>query len=144
MTGAMTPINLNKRLGKRYRIGWDPAYDPRNRPKDKLDPWAMQIPGKFGTIYPYCESTLAVMIDHHVITANRVAKIPGVEIIQDGDEEKTFRFPIELFDKVAELVKPHRKPQLTEEQSREAVERLRGFQFRPAAPTGRIDANSGD
>lgn len=140
---GMPPVNLSELFGKRYRIGWDAAYDPKHRPKDKLDLWAMEIPCRFGTIYAYCESTLAVMIDHHVITANKVAKIPGVEIIQDGEDEMTFRFPIALFDKVAELVKPHRKPQLTEEQRREAMERLREFQFRPAAPPGRIDRDPG-
>lgn len=98
---------------------------------------------RYDKVRLYCDSTLAVMIDHHVITANKVGEIPGVEIIQDGDHEKTFRFPVELFGKVAELVKPHRKPQLTEEQRREATERLREFQFRSAAPTQRIDSNTG-
>jgi hypothetical protein len=38
---------------------------------------------------------------------NRLAAIP--------DGERTFLFPLELFDEVAELVRPKRRPRLTPE-----------------------------
>ena len=138
----MTPINLMKLFGNRFRIAWDGAYNPKNVPRDKLDSSYMELPCRFGQIYAYDENSLAVMVDYHRKIAAIISRIPGVETLQDGDDEKTFRFPLEMFNEIAAIVKPHRKPQLTEQQKREAAERLREFQFRPAMPTGIIDQNT--
>ena len=32
-------VNLLQRFGKRYKIAFDPVYDPKHRPREKLDPW---------------------------------------------------------------------------------------------------------
>lgn len=42
----MDCINLKKRFGVRYRITFDPAYDPRGRPQEKLDHSMMVIEGQ--------------------------------------------------------------------------------------------------
>lgn len=105
----MDCIDLQERFGDRYRIGFDPAYDPRGR--KHLDPWMMLIPCRFGTIYPSGGDKLRVDIDGHVKLAKKVATIAGCRLVQDGDDEKTFEFPANLFNAVAKIVKPRRKAQ---------------------------------
>jgi hypothetical protein len=100
------PVNLRQRFGDRYRIGFDPAYDQRNVPRDKLDPWAMTIPCRSGLIYPFGGTALAVEVDGHPGLARRLATLPGVRLHQDGDCEKTFVFDAADFDAVAAIVRP--------------------------------------
>ena len=126
----MECVNLKDRYGDWYRIEFDPAYNSRNVPGDKLDPWYMLIPCRRGTIYPHGDDLLAVDVDYRPITAKRVAALDGVTLHQDGDWEKTFLFHVDLFDEVAKLVKPRRRRRLTEQQRRDGVARLRKHQFR--------------
>ena len=44
----------------------------------------------------------------HSKKANQVAAIPGVLVHQDGDDEKTFVFPVTLFPEIAAIVEPKR------------------------------------
>ena len=107
-------INLRETFGKCWRISWDPAYDPRHVPKDNLDPWMMQIPCRGDiTIYPHGDSKLTVECDYHPQIAGQLTCIPGVELSQDGDHEKTFVFDVSMFDEVAAIVKPRRRRQLS-------------------------------
>jgi hypothetical protein len=105
----MSCINLMTRFGGRYKITYDLAYSSRHVPKDKLDPAMMQIPCKFGTIYWHGRNTLAVEVDYHPGIAHAVAALQGVTLHQDGDHEKTFLFPVELFNQIAEIVHPRRR-----------------------------------
>jgi hypothetical protein len=139
-TTMTEPINLMQRFGKRYRIGWDGAYNPKNVPRDKLDPWAMEIPCERGTIYPHGGNDLAVMVDHRPITAKRLAAIPGVELVQDGDHEKTFVFPVELFPQIAKLVKPRRRRQITEANREAARQRMQARWDQKITPEHSRDA----
>jgi hypothetical protein len=76
----------------------------------------MQIPCKGGiTIYPNGGSKLAVECDYHPQIARQLASIPGVELTQDGDQEKTFVFDVSLLDQIAAIIRPRRRRQLTEE-----------------------------
>ncbi len=120
----MDCINLKGLFGSKYRIAYDQAYDPKGI--HNKDPWMMQIPcaGKGVTIYPFSHRLLALELDYHNILARKVAAIPGVELIQDGEQEKTYLFPLALFDKVAEIVKPRQRRQYTPEQRLKAAERL--------------------
>src|SRR6516162_1536222 len=106
-------INLKAIYGQKYRIGHDPAAITWG---EKTDPWMMTIPCRLGVIYPHGGEHLAVEIDHRPITAKKVAAIPGVIIYQHGDHEKTFLFPVALFDQVAAIVRPRRKRHLSEKQ----------------------------
>jgi hypothetical protein len=47
---------------------------------------------------------------------------------------QTVTFPVSAFDEIAEIIRPHRSPQLTEEQKLAAVDGLRKYQFELAAP----------
>jgi hypothetical protein len=102
--------NLLALYGKKYRITFDPCYDRRKVPRKWLDPWMMQVPCRGDvTIYPVGEDRVAVELDYHPGLPRKVAALPGVVCTQDGDQEKTFTFPLALFDRVAEIVKPHKR-----------------------------------
>ena len=133
----MTPtcINLHERFGSKYRITFDEAYDPSHRPGDKLDPWYMEIPCRRGTVYPQGGNRLAVMVDGYRGLVKQMRQLPYLEIVQDGQSEATFVFDVADFDKVAELVKPWRKPRMSDEQRLAAADRLREFRFQPGRVT---------
>ena len=100
-------VNLMKRFGERYRIEFDPAYDPKHRPRALLDPWMMLIRGRYGTIYPDGGDYLRVDINRHNQIANRVAKLAGCQLVQNGDFEKTIRFHVGRFGEIAAIVHPY-------------------------------------
>lgn len=120
----MNCINLQTLFGSKYRIKFDPSYDPKRI--HVKDPWYMQIPCRLGIIYPIGGDKLALEIDYHNGTANKISKIPGVICTQDGHKEKTYQFDVSLFDQIAELVFPKKKRilNLTPEQREAAKERL--------------------
>jgi hypothetical protein len=121
-------VNLKELHGKRYRITWDPSREGLER-----DPWLMQIPCQQGTIYPYGGDLLAAEVDHHPKTAKKLASIPGVRLTQDGDHEKTFVFPVALFEQVAALLGARKRKVLTDEQRQALVEAGQGSRFTPGA-----------
>jgi hypothetical protein len=118
-------VNLRALFGADYRITFDDCYDSYHVPKASLDPWLMQIACKGGiTIYPHGGDLLAVEVDYHSTLAKRLAALPGVTLHQDGNREKTFLFPLALFDQVAAIVQPRRKRKLSPEQRESATARL--------------------
>jgi hypothetical protein len=110
-------VDLKQLYGDRYRITVDreSAAGPRDR-----DPWVLQLPGRYGLIYPYSATHLAVMVDHHPNVTAQLRAL-GLTCCQDGDRETTFLFTPEQFPAVAALVHPRRRPQLSPEER----ERLR-------------------
>jgi hypothetical protein len=125
----MTPtcIDLRERFSHKYRIGF---AEGRN------DPWMFTIPCRFGAIYPHGGEMLALELDGHSRIARKVASIPGFTLHQDGDDEKTFLFPVSLFEQVAAVVEPKRVRRLTEEQRTQLVEAGRRFRFQAGAKGG--------
>jgi hypothetical protein len=127
-------VNLRETFGERFRIAFDPAYDHRGVPRAKLDPWMMTIPCQGGiTIYPHGGELLAVEVDYHPGIAKKLAAVEGVRLHQNGDGEKTFTFPVGLFDGIAGIVKPKRRRRLTDAQRAICRERL--AKVRAASPT---------
>ena len=118
------PINLLERFGKRYRVSYDAAYNPKGKPRSSRDPWMMQIKGRYGTVYPYGGELLCLEIDGHNKLANKIAKLPGITVHQEGEDERTLLFDVSLFEKIARIVKLKRRRRLTEEQRREKAARL--------------------
>ena len=121
---APSSINLTERFGGDYRITFEEGYAHRGKHRDNLDPWYMQIPARFGTIYPYGRNTLGVMIDNHRYVAKKLAGLACCQLVQDGNLEKTFLFDVDHFPAVAAILLPHRKPQLTEDQRQASRERM--------------------
>ena len=90
----------------------------------------MQIPCRECdlVIYLHGEGLLAVQCDRHPFVAKQLVAL-GLCLIQDGDHEKTFVFPIELFEKVAAIVKPRKRRVLSEEQREVLRARLIPYSF---------------
>jgi hypothetical protein len=122
-----TCLNLLETFGTDYRVTFDPAYDSCHVPRRCLDPWLMQLPcrGKGVCIYPHGADRLAVELDGRPALARKLAAIPGVELWQDGDGEKTFVFGLGLFDTVAGVVRPHRRPRLSAGRRAQLAGRMR-------------------
>jgi hypothetical protein len=122
---APTCLNLRDLYGERFLIRHDPSAATWG---ERADPWMMTIPCRGGvTIYPHGATLLAVECDYHPGLAKRLKVIPGVRLHQDGEDEKTFLFPLEGFERLAEIVKPKRKPQYTPEQLAAFAERAKGL-----------------
>ena len=128
----MTPtcIDLRERFGQKYRIGFDEAVETKN------DPWMMTIHCRWGTIYPHGAELLALELDGHPKIAKEVGAIPGIVLHQDGDDEKTFVFPVDLFDQVAAIVELKRIKRLTDEQRARLVEAGQLYRFQAGAKDG--------
>jgi hypothetical protein len=119
-----TCVNLRDLSAGRYRVTFDPAYHPRGVPRDQQDPWMMQIPCRGGiTIYPHGGTTLAVEVNGRPKRAFALRQL-GLTGHQDGDADKTFLFDAADFDRVAAVVRPHRRQRYTAAQRRAMAERL--------------------
>src|SRR5262245_30299507 len=55
----------------------------------------------------------------------RVLAALGIALHEDGDQDKTFLFPVERFQEVAKIVKPLRRPALTGEQRAAKAARMK-------------------
>ncbi len=128
----MTPtcIDLRERFGQQYRISHDPAAQTWG---ERANPWMMTIPCRWGTIYPHGAQVLALELDGHPKIAKKVVEIPGIVLYRDGDDEKTFLFPVGLFDQVAALVEPKRIRRLTEEHKAKLVEASKPYRIKPGS-----------
>jgi hypothetical protein len=127
---AVMCINLLERFGDRFRVTWDPAYDPKRVGGE--DAWMMQLPcaGRGITVYPHGGDTLAVEVNHRPGVCRKLEAL-GLALHQDGDDEKTYLFDVTRFDEVAAVVKPRRRRRchLTPEQLSDASDRLAAFRL---------------
>lgn len=73
----------------------------------------MLIPFRGGEIYADGDDCLRVDINGRWYMAAAIGRLEGIELVQDGDHEKTFRFHASQFEKVVEIVKPYRKRQIS-------------------------------
>lgn len=97
----MNCINLNETFPK-YQIDYDPAH------KRGDDPWLQIIPCRYGHIYPQGGKRLAVATNGRKI-GMKIAKLAGVEVLQDGDDGMNIAFPVTTFPAVAAIVSPRRR-----------------------------------
>jgi hypothetical protein len=102
-----TCVDLRELSGGRYKVTYDPAYNPRGVPRDQRDPWMLQIPCRDGcVIFPHGGTTLAVECGRR---RRLVLRRLGLRVHQDGDDGATFLFDAADFDRVAAIVHPHRR-----------------------------------
>src|SRR5262245_13801374 len=88
------PIDLRKIAGKRYRLEYEPSHKGRAD-----DAWLLVIPCRYGHIYPHgskLSKLLGVATDSRTIGL-RLAKLPRVEVWQEGSDGMNLVFPPELF-----------------------------------------------
>ena len=130
-----TCVNLLEAFGEDHKVTFDPAYDRRHVRRHRLDPWMMQLScrGKGVVVYPFGGGRLAVDVDGRPGLVKKLVAVPGVELWQDGDGEKTFLFDVARFEAVAAVVRPRKRRRLPEGQRRACTRRL--ARARAPAPT---------
>ena len=124
-------VNLMERFGEQYKITFDPAYDPKHRPRELLDPWMMTVACRPGVIYPYGGTELAIEVDGHRFVRAALSKLPCCREHQRGDDCGSFIFDVEDFDSVAEVVKPKRRKQISEAERARLVAMGAKHRFQP-------------
>ena len=133
-------IDLRKRFGEVYCIQSEVGTPmDRRRPRRDLNPWLLTIPCGLGHIYPHGGEFLGASTDRRGRAANRLASLPGVRVVQDGDDGVNVVFHVRNFHEIAKILKPRRRRRLSAEEKAERVERLRSFQFSPASQSSEND-----
>jgi hypothetical protein len=105
-----------------YRWHYEESYQaekPENRGDGR---WYVEVLCRHGLIYPKGGTTLLVYANRGV--KRRIAKLPGTEHHQWDDKAEVFRFPVELLDEVAAILKPRQKRTYSPEEIERKRERL--------------------
>jgi len=110
-----TCINLRERYGQIYRINYEESRNAQYGPMARTqDPWLQQMLCKCGVIYPHGGDRLAASVDGHRRVASRLRRLSCVDIHQDGGfGELTVLFHVQEFAKIAEVMHPRRRRQVT-------------------------------
>ena len=124
-------INLLEEFGRRFRVGFDPAYDPRNRPTDKLDPWAMVLASRFATIYPHGGNLLAVEVEGRPSIRRQLDAVADCQRHLTGERFGCWLFPLRCFERVAVIVQPARKRVWTDSERKDRAEGLKANLRKP-------------
>ncbi len=109
-------INLKERYGRRYRVVPEESYQGEYGDGARTpDPWLLTIPCRFGHVFPHGSDLLAASVDGHPKLANRLRKLKCCEVHQDGNfGELTVLFDVADFAKVARIMRPRRRRQISE------------------------------
>lgn len=126
-------INLREYYGKQYKIFLDESWEYMENKSEEEKPWCYELRGKYGLIYPYDDSTLAVMVTSESIKGRLKRNFKGrVATFWDGDGEGVFLFDPGLIYEIAEMIRARRRRQLSPEakeklanRGREALKRYR-------------------
>jgi hypothetical protein len=129
-----------ERFGERYKVSFDPVVDPHRKQRDKIDPMLQVMKCRFGEIYPQGGDLLAIELRNHPYIARQLKESGCCRVHQEGDGEISFLISVDHFETVAEIVKPHRRPQISEERRRELAEQMQTFNQNSSIKSGRFDA----
>jgi hypothetical protein len=125
-------IDLRTVAGSRYHV----EYEQSHRGKAE-EPWLLIIPCQRGHIYQHSDELLGVATDCRS-AGLALAKLPGVQVMQEGVDGFNLVFGPKLLPKVAKIVKPKRRRQLSAVQR----ERLAEYAFKPAQNRGSVSAGA--
>ena len=128
----MNCINLKDHFGDRHPVRYEESYfADRGDGARAEDPWLMIIPCRHGHLYPHGGDLLAVSTNGKGPITTKIRELACTTVVQDSDEGVNATFHVDDFDQVAEVMKPHRRRQWTNEQKQAVSDRLAGFQFQP-------------
>jgi hypothetical protein len=130
--GGNQVIDLRQHYAHRYRVTCEGSCE-RAHHGSACDPWNAIVLCQHGHIYPHGELLLGAATNNRGQKANSLAALPCVRVVQDGDDGINVVFDASDFAKVAAIMKPRRKRQLTPEQKAERVARLQKYQFSAAS-----------
>ena len=108
-------VNLRAQFGKWYRVTYEDSYhQERAEFRSEEEPWLQIIPCRLGHIFPWGGHWLGASLDGHRKIATRMKKKKFLEVVQQGDDDgTTFRFHMDDFARVAKIMRPHRRPRLS-------------------------------
>ena len=113
----MNCINLKERFGDRHPVRYEESYYADHGEGARAeDPWLMIIPCRHGHLYPHGRKLLGVSTNTKGLTTTKIRELACTTVVQDSDEGVNTTFHVDDFDQVAEVMKPHRRRQWTDEQ----------------------------
>jgi hypothetical protein len=129
-------MDLRKMFGDRYLVTMEESWGaelPENR--DELqamaDGWRYQeIKGKCGTVYPYSETQIAVVLPTRA--ARRLLRLMGPELtlLQHADDERCYRADVKHATALVRFIKPKSRRKLTPEYKAALAARLALYRSR--------------
>lgn len=116
----MKCINLKSRFGTVYKIDREPGHGSKTQ-----DAWLWQIRCRRGHIAPWGGSKLVACTDRRGQIAGKLAALPCVQVVQEGDDGTNAVFDVADFDAVAAVMLPYRRRKLSAEQRAAMAARMR-------------------
>ena len=108
----MTPSCIDLRpicLERRWRWQFEESFRAEGMRSTNPDAaWYVEIVCRNGTIYPFGADELLVCVEDHLKIAARLCRI--VPDLRPHQGASVFRFPVELLEQVAAIMKPKRLP----------------------------------
>lgn len=118
-------LDLKQLFGKLYRVTREASYHAEHGPNAvRKDPWNYILLCRHGHIYPQGGNRLAAATNNRGIIANRLKEMACVEVLQDGTDGVNVAFDVQDFARLAEIMQPRKRRQLTEEQKQKCKERF--------------------
>jgi hypothetical protein len=150
-----TCINLKERFGRRFKVEYEASYlADRGDGARAADPWLMIVPCRYGHIYPHGGNLLAASVDGYPKVAGVLRRLACCRVYQDGDfGELTVLFDVADFGRVAKVMRPRRRRQVTAEQRETLIARLKDgqdrrtqgdFRPRPCVPASQVTIGATD
>lgn len=123
--------DLRALYGTKYRTTYEESYfADRSELARTHEPYLMVVLCRHGHIFLNGPDVLGASTDRRGAIARRLCNLPGIKVVQDGDDGINAVFSPDLFDSVAKIMKPRRRRRLNDEQKKAASERLRQYQFK--------------
>lgn len=122
-------VDLRKVAGGKLLVTYEESYWAERPEFRRLERRALQIVQcRYGHLYVHGEE-VGWASDRRGVIQNRVLAVPGVWVLQDGDDGANVAVPVSSLPEVLRIVHPKRKRFLSPEQRAAAVERLRPYKF---------------
>jgi hypothetical protein len=121
-------LNL-KTEQRRYKVFIDDSYEAEKEPGKTFEQWRYyELRGKYGSVYPYSETDLAMCVTSPKIAGRIRREMPDWPVIQSGDEETVFKVANSTLFSCAEAIQAKKRRVI----SPATRERLARIGFRPA------------
>ena len=133
---TQNPIDLKTLAGKRYRLQYDESRQGREE-----SPWLLIVPCRYGHIYPHSAELLGIAINTRAM-GHKLAKLPGVTVLQEADDGFNLACPPKLFAAVAKIMGARRKKQVSEAERNRLAAMGKATRIRPKLPGYKFSATS--
>ena len=127
-------INLKTTFGDRFKISYEESYYAEYGDNAKVeDPFYYIIPCRFGHLFAFRTDEVGAMTDKRGAISDRLLSLSCIipEHTVDAEDGVIVVFHPDDIDEIAQVIRPHRKRQWTEEQRQAVAERLARHQFKP-------------